>query len=329
MEISPDLHILPLAGDAPGGPDLAYDAERQQIDQAFEQAVSIDASGIVEPREIDWRSTIEKIWAQAERTRDIWLPVYLCRAGAAAGQLEVVARGAQYLAGLVEHCWPVMHPLLEDYGFQGRKGACDTLTSSAEMLLPMERAPVLAHPRHGIFTCHDMVRFHREGAGADGWGPFRMALDEEGDDGLRAVAAHLDLIHDGIARVDAALTMVAGSETGPNFRPLFDLLANIRSGLKTFLFDEQPVVPDGDAEVVSTDPARKPLVPGEIFDRDGVLRHLDQISRYYRQHEPSSPVPLLLERARKWVALDFVSILEDIAPGSADDAARLLRSRIE
>lgn len=329
MEIAPTLHILPLLDLAPGGPDLAYDPERQQIDQAFDSAVSIDASGIVEDREVDWRAIIDKIWIQAEHTRDLWLPVYLCRAGAAAGRMDIVALGAQYLAGLLENCWAVMHPSLEDYGFQGRKGACDTLASNAEMLLPMERLPVLTHPRHGVFTCKDMMRFHHEGSAAEGWGMFRMVLDEIGETELRATAAHLDLLQDGMARVDAVLSAQAGADTSPNFKPLFTMLVDIREGIRAFLLDDEPEA-SHEAETVDAIPDLAALrVSGEIRDRDDVLRHLDQINRYYRQHEPSSPVPLLLERARKWVALDFVSILEDIIPGSADDAARLLRSRLE
>jgi type VI secretion system protein ImpA len=38
------------------------------------------------------------------------------------------------------------------------------------------------------------------------------------------------------------------------------------------------------------------------------------IIRYYEQHEPSSPLPLLLKRAKRLVGRSFVDIIRDISP---------------
>jgi type VI secretion system protein ImpA len=51
---------------------------------------------------------------------------------------------------------------------------------------------------------------------------------------------------------------------------------------------------------------------------------LDSITDYYARREPGSPVPLVLRRARDWVTLDFLSVLEDIAPNSLEEARRVL-----
>ena len=53
---------------------------------------------------------------------------------------------------------------------------------------------------------------------------------------------------------------------------------------------------------------------GDIANRADVVRMLDKLIRYYRQHEPSSPLPLLLERARRLVPKNFMEIMEDLAP---------------
>ena len=120
--------LAPVSEEEPCGPDLAYDPERGQLEQAFESSASIDTSGEASAAaEIDWRSIIAQIEAQSARTKDIWLAVYLCRAGARSGQLSVVETGAQYLAGLMERYWDNLHPQLEEYGFQGRKGPCESL----------------------------------------------------------------------------------------------------------------------------------------------------------------------------------------------------------
>lgn len=41
---------------------------------------------------------------------------------------------------------------------------------------------------------------------------------------------------------------------------------------------------------------------------------LDLICDYYARCEPSSPVPLLLKRAKRLVFMDFIEIIKDLAP---------------
>jgi type VI secretion system protein ImpA len=41
---------------------------------------------------------------------------------------------------------------------------------------------------------------------------------------------------------------------------------------------------------------------------------LEKISRYYERAEPSSPVPILMERARRLVHANFMELIEDLAP---------------
>jgi type VI secretion system protein ImpA len=57
------------------------------------------------------------------------------------------------------------------------------------------------------------------------------------------------------------------------------------------------------------------------FDRVESRRHalalLDAVQRYFRHTEPSSPVPMLCERARALAERDFMSVLEDVLPKSA------------
>jgi type VI secretion system protein ImpA len=64
-----------------------------------------------------------------------------------------------------------------------------------------------------------------------------------------------------------------------------------------------------------------------VRNRDDVARVLDLVLDYYRLHEPSSPVPMLVERARGWIGLDFMAVLEDIAPNAIGDAQAILRLR--
>jgi type VI secretion system protein ImpA len=62
---------------------------------------------------------------------------------------------------------------------------------------------------------------------------------------------------------------------------------------------------------------------GDVTSRADVARTLDRLCEYYRVHEPSSPIPLLLQRAKRLVDKDFLSILRDLAPSGVAEAESL------
>ena len=59
---------------------------------------------------------------------------------------------------------------------------------------------------------------------------------------------------------------------------------------------------------------------GEIRSRDDAVRVLDRVSEYFRKNEPSSPVPLLLQRAKRLISKDFMEILRDLTPQGVSEA---------
>jgi type VI secretion system protein ImpA len=75
----------------------------------------------------------------------------------------------------------------------------------------------------------------------------------------------------------------------------------------------EPAAPLGDntTSVTVTDMGTQ---TGEIRSREEAIRAIDAAVLFFRKYEPSSPVPLLLERARRLVSKGFMEVLEDIAP---------------
>ena len=53
---------------------------------------------------------------------------------------------------------------------------------------------------------------------------------------------------------------------------------------------------------------------GEIRSREDVVRALERISGYYAKHEPSSPIPLLVDRCKRLVMMGFLDIIRELAP---------------
>ncbi|HKM61089.1 MAG TPA: hypothetical protein VJY39_01235, partial [Acidisphaera sp.] len=64
-----------------------------------------------------------------------------------------------------------------------------------------------------------------------------------------------------------------------------------------------------------------------VDNRADALHLLDLVCRYYEQNEPSSPLPLMISRARKLADKHFLEILQDLAPDAVGQAQLVVQSR--
>ncbi|MDP3550855.1 MAG: type VI secretion system ImpA family N-terminal domain-containing protein [Novosphingobium sp.] len=328
--------IAPLSEEAPSGPDLSYDGVRMEIEGVFERPVSEDGG----ESDIDWRKVIDQIVTQGAQTRDIWLPVYLMRAATFARRFDLLVEAAEWLAAMLEERWADLHPQLDEYGFIGRKAPCESLTRISDFLGPLGRVPLIEHARFGRFSCDDIERFADQGTSAEGYGPFRATIEATDSDEITACVERFDALRTAFRRIDGVLTTNADGDTATNFKPTYEKLDRFRNALSAVLPGQAKIVDEsggenssdtgdldgGNATAFVATPAGAAF-SGSIRNRDDVLRALDAICAYFHAMEPGSPVPLLLKRAREWTGLDFMTVLEDLAPGGLEEASRVLQSR--
>jgi hypothetical protein len=184
MALDPSRLLAPVSDDDPTGPDLAYDPQRYEIEQAFETEVSIDASGVeAQASDVDWRAIIAKIGEQSARTKDIWLAIYLCRAGARAGDWKPSKRSAKYLAGLLEAYWPSLHPRVGGLRLPGAQGTVRFPDREPAVHPPpaQDHVDPPSSPRH--YSIDDFERFRLGGETEPGYGMFRAALEDVSHEG--------------------------------------------------------------------------------------------------------------------------------------------------
>jgi type VI secretion system protein ImpA len=130
-------------------------------------------------------------------------------------------------------------------------------------------------------------------------------------DDLRRRAGVVQRCLEELALVESVLLARLDPDRTPDLAPLGSLLEEARAVLSAHLPVDAGVLP-GDAE-----DGRAPGdagTNGAVRSREDVVRLLDRICAYYERQEPSSPVPLLLGRAKRLVAKDFMQIIRDIAP---------------
>ena len=151
-------------------------------------------------------------------------------------------------------------------------------------------------------------------------------LDCELDE-LQATGDALGQSVESLDALDAQLMEKVGAAQAPNLSELRDFLVSAGKRVNEQLQRRGAGV-SGEPAEESTEPGEGQAVvqriAGEITSRDDVLRMLTKICDYYARHEPASPVPLLLERAKRMLAMNFLDILRDLAPDGVSQAETVL-----
>jgi type VI secretion system protein ImpA len=106
----------------------------------------------------------------------------------------------------------------------------------------------------------------------------------------------------------------AAFQIGTN--PVFDLPVSKLSSLSTTSSHSDASTETLDEATDSAGPAPS-AKSYHVVSRAQALAMLESVQRYFRHTEPSSPVPMLCERARVLAERDFMGVLEDVLPKSA------------
>jgi type VI secretion system protein ImpA len=342
----PDLDV-----EAPCGPNLEFDAAFGELERTAQGKPEQQYGGTIIPgEEPDWKEVASQADALLDRTRDLRVLVLLAvaRLQLSGAAPFVAALGA--IRYLLEARWAHVHPQLDpedDNDPTFRANALLPLADPVRVLRPLRLAPLAASRRDGkvswrsisIFTglieTDDASEKKTEAA-------IRAAFNETG---WESVQATLHIYEAGVAElggIEAAFNSNAGYGNSPDLSPLGKLLKEICGHLRTYMppqeaeADDAPTPADtgfvADAPTPQrAGPARSGAVSAtsltSIASREEAMYLLDLVCRYYQTNEPSSPLPLLISRARGLADKGFLEILQELAPDGLQQAQIIVQPR--
>jgi type VI secretion system protein ImpA len=111
-----------------------------------------------------------------------------------------------------------------------------------------------------------------------------------------------------------------GPDMAPSFEQLSAQLARLELLLQAQVSLRMPEEVPAGAEGPAGQAAPGVVAIGSIGTRQDAVRALDAVAEYFRRNEPSSPVPLLIDRAKRLVSKNFLEVLEDLAPDAVSVA---------
>ncbi|MFZ1830161.1 MAG: type VI secretion system protein TssA [Candidatus Competibacteraceae bacterium] len=327
--------------DAPCGEDLEYDAQFVEMEKLSQGTAERQYGDTIIPGEPpDWRGVGQAALSLLERTRDLRVAVYLTRSLLNTDGLAGFADGLALLEGLIERHWDLVYPPLDPDDDNDPTLRINTLVALCDpetTLYDLRGAPLVTSRALGRFSLRDVQiaagLLTPVSADEERAPPNQTMIDgafqDVNLDDLQVTAEAVATAFTRAERIEALLTERVGVTQAPDLSALAGALKEIRQVLHEQLQRRGVNMAGEDVGAAETmepgtdgnrDGTAQRMVVGEIASREDVIRTLDKICEYYNRHEPSSPVPFMLKRAKKMARMDFMEILRDLAPGGTDQA---------
>ncbi len=323
MDINVEALLLEFEGDSACGDDLEYDPdfiELETISKPKEEQQVGDS--VLAGEEVDFPKVGAMALGILERSKDLRAAVFLAEACLHTDGFVPFEKVLAYIHGAVDRYWDCVHPELDEDDDDDptmRVNALRGLAGADTVLRAVKRAPLTDSRAMGRFSLRDISIADGEISPAEGENPIdhasiSAAFQDTDEDTMAAIREAVSHAREHVKAITAVFDEKVGA-LGPDLSELDKALFKAEKAISSVLGGEageeapaEESVAAGSAPVAQAAP-----VSGAINSRDDVTRMIDKICEYYARSEPSSPVPVLLQRARRLVAADFVTIMKDMA----------------
>ncbi|MHC6223450.1 type VI secretion system protein TssA [Pseudomonas sp. X10] len=323
------LLLAAVSADYPCGEDLEYDPDFLQLErdaQGRPERVMGDAIQPAEPPQ--WRQIEQSCTALLQRSKDLRITHFLLQANLALHGLPGLAASLELISALLREYWLHLHPQLDaedDNDPTVRINALAGLTCDTNIAL-LRDAVLVRSRAFGPVTLRaalhagGMQHFASEHLSAE---ELAAALRDSDPEQLQQARQALSQAREACEAIEHQVSDQVGSASGVDLaalkqplRQAWQVLADYAPGvdIPSTEFSDTPSDTDDQPVPVAPRAAQPAMRPGEISSREDVLQSLERLLQYYARHEPSSPLPVLLRRAKNLVNADFATIVRDLIP---------------
>ena len=329
--------LEPVAEDSPAGPNLEFDADFNTLECAAQGKPEQQyGDTIIAGEEPDWKDVQAQALALLERSRDLRVLGHLAVARLHLGGLPDYAETLNLARQLLETRWDEVHPQLDpedDNDPTLRANALLHLAHPGLVLKFLRGMPLTSSPRLGRHSWRDIALaiglIPSDADDKPSEAVIRSAFQDSNPEQLGVLRQVVETAAQEARGICDAFEARAGAGNGPDFDELIKLLTQMAQFIKRYAVVTDAEVPAAEVADVATEsqpgspaPATAMHRPAqvtaaaltEVTTRADAMRLLDLISQYYQRNEPSSPLPFLLDRARRLADKNFLDILRDMAP---------------
>jgi type VI secretion system protein ImpA len=326
--------LEPHGDDEPSGENLEYDPGFVDMELAAQPGEERqEGNKILEAEDPDFGDVVKKAVAVLERSHDIRAAVFYAEAILHTKGLTGFAEATAFVRGCLETHWASCHPELDEDDDDDptmRINAVQGLNGTDTVIRALRKAPLTESRMFGNMGLR-MIEI------AEGLSPAPASMTDVPDNAAISAAFQdtdsqilSDFLAAGLsAQADLkAIDAIFVEKTpgqGPDLEDVQKVLNQVVRRLSEAVGGDA-VIPDaGGEDATGEAPAAggAPVAggaPAGIHSPSDVSNALDRIISYYERQEPSSPMPILLQRAKKLVGADFLTIMKEIAPQGLEQA---------
>lgn len=329
--------LAAVAPDNPCGVDLGADLAFYELENAARsKPVRSENGEDQEPDEPDWAAVRRLAEALMPRTKDLRIVLHLTRALTRIEGYAGLASGLEILRGWLASFWDGVHPRLDPADGNDPTERINILLGFADPLNLVQfarQAPLVESREFGRFSLRDHDIASGKQLPSKGSVPVSIATIDACFRAtevapLQAIQSAVAECIDHIAALSKVLVEKLTSERAPDFAPLVNNLKRAKKILDEALLIKGGAVEKPGSTAVGRDTtlAMQPIQTaalGPLNSRDDCVKVLDLVADYFKRHEPSSPIPLLIDRAKRLMAKDFLEIMHDLAPDGVAQANKV------
>jgi type VI secretion system protein ImpA len=340
MAIDVESLLLEVNPESPCGEDLSYDASFLALEDMVRTK---SGGGIVEGaeeviEEPNWREVREKSLELLGRSKDLRVALYLTLGLLKTEGLAGLRDGLALLRRFLERFWDNVYPQLDPEDNNDPLERINILQSLSPATVseqdPMKFKQRLAEvslcnsAQMGRFSLRDIqvskgeiALAAGEGTGVPDASVIDAAFQDTSTDELLAASQAVAESIEHVTNITAVFSKSAAQGQTPDLSGFQSVLGNIHKCIQGYLSKRGY----GEAVDEAAPAAEKGGVSlsGEIRSPQEALLAIEKVCQYFERHEPSSPVPLLLRRARKLVSKNFLDVIRDVCPEAMNQVEML------
>jgi len=313
--------VRPLGESAPCGTDLEDTQQMAAIDafRVFGQAMPLSA-------DTDWRAINDAALDALGTSRDFRLLAHVAAAKLRLEGLQPLVDSLGVASRWLENYFDDVYPRIDDDAVR-RKNALNCFADRMAVIDALRRVPLVSNRQLGSFSLRHMeiaagrLAPGEEEAGSPPTdalinGAFSAAPQED----LGQLVTSIDAGLAALKGIELAMVSKQGVQAAPDTKPLSEVMGRMREIIAKHV--RAPAVAEGNAEAADG-AASAGGAPGQIRSREDAIRCLEAVTEFFRRSEPSSPVPMFVERAKRLIARDFLEVLADLAPDSLAEVKKV------
>jgi type VI secretion system protein ImpA len=315
----------------PCGPSVEYDPDMLELEWIMRSGGGLNSQSFgaeVQDSPVDWHRALEISRNILQRSKDLRVAMYMTRSMIHIDGYDGLRDGLRLIQDFVSRYWEHVHPQLDpddENDLTARLNVLEALNSYSEVINPLLDTPIVTTRGYGSVSARDLRRRSSgiKGEGRDGGvvegSRITAALESAGSEFLKNRLDTLEEIRTLVSEIEGSL--FERTNEGKSFSPLSKVIDECLEAIRAVAGTKmnggesgREGEPSKDGDVADGAGDRNSHVAVRIGTPKDVIRMLDLICEYYQRAEPSSPVPLLLKRARGLVSKSFMEIMLDLAP---------------